>query len=518
MARPPVSPPDAGFSLVEVVVALVVFLLVSSAVVTLLIVGLRTVRENAERVTAAGLARAEVEALQARGAEAITPGLTEKTVTQDGVAYTVQTSATWIQVDQTADPCAAVIDPAKLSLLRLTVNVSSPGLPGPQSIAALVPRTTEIQSTGTGSVSVRVIDSTGLGVPSVGVTLRDTQTNTTFGQFQTDVNGCLIVSGITAGPSWSATIAKSGYVALSPPGLTSSKAVTGGVNTAFDTFTYAPAATLRLRSADDTYPIPAGIPARLTTPAPLTQIPAASGYPLASNSAYSYPLTVGNLFPGTYQTWLGTCSDNEATGQSAVVAMPGQTTPAILAGARVQIVAAPGTTVTMTRNAFTGTCTGGLPTYSLGSTGDDWALRVTVPFGDWTFATSGKEPFGNIQLPTSSGAACSIYWGTGLEAQTRDAAQTAATRANALIDDSNPAVTQALLLQAAQTVQGAQADASGTDAVALSKSLGRVTATGLVRIAGGRASADDSVSLTLDGQRFPLEPACNANSPVKGSP
>lgn len=495
-----------------------VFVLVSTAAVTLLIIGLRTVRENADRVIASSIARGEVEALQAKGAEALTPGTTSRTVTQDGRAFTVSTSATWVSVDQTSDPCQAVIDPAALRTMRVSVSVAGGGLRGPQTLIALVPRNAETVTSGTGSVSVRVFDSyAGSGVPGVNVEIRNTGTNTSLGQYQTDSNGCLIVSGVAPGTGWQATISKPGYVALSPPGLTSTKAVTAAVNSAFDTFTYAPAASLTLGVANQAYPIPSGIPARLTTPTPLTQVPGISGLPTA-NSGFAYPLTITSLFPGTYQTWLGSCSDNEATGQSAVVAVPARTTDAPLAGARVQVIAAPGSTVSMTRNPFAGTCTGGLPTYPLGSTGNDWQLPVTVPYGDWTFATSGKESFGNIQLPTASGAVCSVYWGTGTETDAKTKAQQVATKANALRDDSNPAVTDAMLLSAALSIQGLDYATPSSGQLTVLKSLGAITANATVRISSGLAAADDTVALTKDGQPFTIAPPCNSNSPIKGSP
>ncbi len=514
--------PDAGFTLVEVVVALVIFVLVSTAAVTLLIIGLRTVRENADRVIASSIARGEVEALQAAGAESLTPGTSTRTVTQDGIAYTVTRSATWVSIDQTADPCLATIDPKALRAMRVQVSVAGGSLPGPQSLIALVPRSEELLVAGTASVSARVVDSAGVGVAGVSVIITNNATGDALGQYETDVNGCLIISGVATGIQWKAAISKAGYVALAPPGTSSVTAVTSaGTNTPFENFLYAPAGILVVSSADDSYPIPSGIPSRLTlatttagaSAAGRSQVPAANGL-----NDTSYPHSVTGLFPGSYSTVLGACSDNAATGTAQ--ARPNESLPARLTAARVQVVAAPGTAVTMTRNALAspGTCTGGLPTYNLGTTGSDWSLRVAVPSGDWTFSAAGKEPFGNIQLSAGS-APCSVYWGTGTATAAKDRAQQVASRANDSRDDSNPVVTDAMLLSAAQSIQGLDYAAPSAGQLTILKALGSVTASATVRIsAAGAATVDDTVSLTRDGQPFTVASPCNANAPLKGSP
>ena len=55
---------DGGFSLVEIMVALAIFLVASAAVLGLIMLSLGTVRENSDRVSAATLARGQLDSLR----------------------------------------------------------------------------------------------------------------------------------------------------------------------------------------------------------------------------------------------------------------------------------------------------------------------------------------------------------------------------------------------------------------------------------------------------------------------
>ena len=82
---------DSGFTLMEVMVALGVFLAVTAATVTILLAALATVRENADRVLAASIARSQVEDLRLAGAEEIPIGLSQAVVS----GFTVRTDSSF---------------------------------------------------------------------------------------------------------------------------------------------------------------------------------------------------------------------------------------------------------------------------------------------------------------------------------------------------------------------------------------------------------------------------------------
>jgi type II secretion system protein I len=124
---------DEGFTLIEVMVALGVFALVSLATVSILITALRTVRENEDRVLAANIARSELEQARISGAEAVPLGLSERRISE----FTVRTSANWVGVDQQVSACDA-ISPGR-DFLRVSVEVSGRSLAAPQQIDGVIP-------------------------------------------------------------------------------------------------------------------------------------------------------------------------------------------------------------------------------------------------------------------------------------------------------------------------------------------------------------------------------------------
>lgn len=93
---------DAGFSLVEIVVALTVFAVLAVACATIAIDSLGIAGDNRERVRAANLASAEIERTRAVF-RASRSGVPETTVVSptlvDGNSYTVARTTTWVDAD-----------------------------------------------------------------------------------------------------------------------------------------------------------------------------------------------------------------------------------------------------------------------------------------------------------------------------------------------------------------------------------------------------------------------------------
>lgn len=90
---------DAGFSLVEIIVALSVFAVLAVAAATMAIDSLGVAGDNRERVRAASLASAEVERTRAlfRTSRSSVPETTVVTSTLvDGNRYRVEREATWV--------------------------------------------------------------------------------------------------------------------------------------------------------------------------------------------------------------------------------------------------------------------------------------------------------------------------------------------------------------------------------------------------------------------------------------
>ena len=124
--------PDAGFTLIEVLVALGIFIAVSAATITILLMALATVRENSDRVLAANVARSHVEQLKVLGSSNISIGLSESVDS----GFTVRTTTNWIGVDQKVSACSAS-EPGQ-DYLRVNVEVSGRTLGAAQVIDAVI--------------------------------------------------------------------------------------------------------------------------------------------------------------------------------------------------------------------------------------------------------------------------------------------------------------------------------------------------------------------------------------------
>lgn len=511
-ARPHRATADDGFTIVEVIAAMAVFLIVSTAAVAILVNGLQAIRENADRVNAAGLARSHLEDLRSRGAETLTAGRTTSTVTQGAVTYTVTTDATWVTIDQTVDSCQVTIDPDDLSFMRVHVEVMGGSLSAPQGIDGLVPRLADVRDPTRGSISVRVVDDQGVGVPGVVVTLTNSAAAGQPAIYETDVDGCLLVDGAEVSDLWQVSIARDGFVAPTLAGTTGAGSVLAGLNTPFS-FSFAPAASLRLVTPDDTYVLPRTIPItlapddRFRTPLP----------PL------DYPLTVTELFPGAYEVWPGTCSD-AGLAPTPVTAVAGEEARAELTGVPIDIVAAPGTRVRLEHRPFASPAAGScpddvLPDYLIGTVDDSWSLRALLPTGDWRFTATTSDDTAldpiALYLDDTLPAPCSVVWDTGLESRAEALAAITADAANAVADepDNEGIVTRAILRgEAERTIADAPASYNATwqvgpdpDEVTVSSRLGSVTASVLIRItAAQRAEIRGETSLTIGDPPAPF--------------
>ena len=105
----PAQGQDDGFSLVEVLVAVVVLAVMSLAVFSGLVQALGTGSKSRARTVAAAIAAQELEAYDAVAAvPAISEGTWPKTQTVDGQVYTITTTAAWqpAVVVAGADRCA----------------------------------------------------------------------------------------------------------------------------------------------------------------------------------------------------------------------------------------------------------------------------------------------------------------------------------------------------------------------------------------------------------------------------
>ena len=385
-------PGDAGFTLVEVMAAIVVFVVVSTATVAILIQALRVVRENADRVMAASIARSQVEYLRTLGTSNIPIGLTvgavpagQSTARVDpkllDAAFTIRTTSNWVGFDQTENSCTAAT-PGQ-SYLRVTVEVSSANLGRPITMDTVIFPDTSAQVSGTGSATVSVVDQVGAPVSDVVVRGTDAFHPTNNFTLTTGVDGCLFMPGLTVSGSLAVNVSRSGYVSQTPTGTDAVLQVSAG-NVSRSSFKLAPAATLQFAGADGTFPLPADIP--------VTWQFKTTG---ASDTAAILGSPVTGLWPepSGLTAFAGSCTDADpltySLTRTSYTLDAGGTSVALLASAPVRLRGLPADTpVTAIYAGTDGACS---PSpIVVGRSNDRGILRTGLPYGDWRFTAEGE--------------------------------------------------------------------------------------------------------------------------------
>ena len=394
---------DGGFSLVEIMVALAIFLVASGAVLGLIMLSLGTVRANSDRVNAATIARAEVDALRTLQTQDIPLGETTQTVDTEAGEYTITRTATWISLGSSVNPCDAGegITPDG-SYLRLNVSVTGGELDAPQDVDALIYPTDAVPSADTGTMTVSVRNSLNQPVSDVRVTVSNTS-----GQYydypSLGAAGCEFIPGLKAGPDWTVTLTSNKYITENLNAETQIVTVDALGNTPVS-FIVEQARSIVFNAKSDGYSAPDGVPFEFE---PDTRDRALD--------TFSYPATVSGLWPDDYTAWLRPClgaSDNSTNAVKKTLEpgvldpIPGVPDPMAmdLQGAKVQLVGRSERNVTVTyspeayvpSDLTTSPCVGDTgepvppPTYDLGPWDESRVKKLLLPAGVWTFESGSS--------------------------------------------------------------------------------------------------------------------------------
>jgi prepilin-type N-terminal cleavage/methylation domain-containing protein len=390
-ARGSTAPGDEGFSLVEVMVAMGIFLIVSAATLGLIMSSLQTVRGNSNRVYAAALARAEVDNLRTLGSSAIPLGASSREVPSGSGSFTVTRTATWVDIGATTNPCQVGpgVSPGR-SYLRVTVDVEGKDLGAPQTIEAIVYPNDTAPTENTGTLTVAVNDD--VGEPVAGVTVTGTNgVGQTFQQV-TGPDGCIFVPDLVVGGNWTVTIAKTGFITEQLDDTTASGVVVGELQNTPLAFDFAAAGSITFTAGSGGFPVPVSMPFEFT---PDTR-------DRAPTSFAAFPVTVTGLWPDDYTGWLRPCvgagDGSVATGALAA----GGSTTLDLGGARVQLVGPEGAQVTA---AYAGSCSA---SYPIGEWDDGLLLKSSLPAGTWTFTADGATPASQTVVLAPEVGLCSV--------------------------------------------------------------------------------------------------------------
>lgn len=369
---------DEGFTLIEVLAAVFIFVAISASTITILLLALRTIDENNERVLVANVARSQVEYLRTLGASNITPGLTYDQPPGTPPGYTVETSAQWVGVGQTVSSCAAAA-PGQ-AYLRIRVSASSPELGAPAVVDTIITPDTVGDYEGTAAIAVSVVDHQGSPVAGATVVSLDPLHPENSFTYVTGADGCLYIPGLTAGGDVDVTVTKDGYVSSTPTGNQGTSALDVG-SLAKPTFLLAPASGIDFAGDLADFPLAAGTPVV---------------WQVNETGAVVEDGLVGTAVTGQWPTtsgfsaWAGECPDADpeayASARPSYDFTPGGSTRAELDVRPVRIIGLPpGTEVTA---EHVGGCA--TPDLVVGAANDAGVVRAGLPNGDWRFSATAE--------------------------------------------------------------------------------------------------------------------------------
>jgi prepilin-type N-terminal cleavage/methylation domain-containing protein len=370
---------EGGFTLVEVMVALVLFVALSTATVTILIQAMRTVRENSQRVAAANVARTQLEYLRRLGTSGITLGLTTTAAPGISADYQVRSTAQWVGLGQQSSACSAA-QPGQ-AYIRVTVDVSSPDLAAPVTVNSIIAPPAAPSEAGTGAAAISVIDQIGAPVSDVVIRGVDTTHPTNGFTYTTGDDGCIFVPGLTPSTSLVVSISRGGspaYVSMTPTGTSQTVSISAS-SLARPTFYYAPAAGITFGGDRPEFPLLAGFPVswKLNDTG-------------ASVNRSAVGQTVSNLWPSTagFTAWAGDCPDADPTAYGGTRQpfdlVAGADVATVLDVRPVKLRGITADTAVTAKHVGGGTgCTD--TAIPLGKTDAKGILKIGLPNGTWQF-------------------------------------------------------------------------------------------------------------------------------------
>ena len=443
MLQRPAQRDDAGLTLIEVMVALLVFTIVATGIIASMGTITRMTTDDRARVTAENLAAQEVDIVRAVS-DPFTVVNKTTVYPVDGRNYTIKRSVSWVSSAGTDVACnvsTSILD------LRVNVRVTWPGMltttPAVQDDTVVAPAG-RISDTSSGSIHVYVQGVGAVPQANVGVTLAVPTGSTgkvpNTQPKATNSDGCTYANELTPG-TYTVTLKKAGTITSDQvdgynTGWTGTVQVTAGGTTSpsnplFDTpatvtTTYAayPATTSSTSSfllpsssygttpLNTTWTNTSGTWA--TTPssqgAAVTRFPYASGYGVIAGDSPATGTTCAATDP---QAWSAGTSNGKrlSAGVRATAATAAGGTSSVAVPVGVALVKAPAGyflgAVPATPQSGNPSCAITSTTYVFGPATGGFQ-SVALPYGSWRFVygTSTSNyytvPAANIQVQTNA--------------------------------------------------------------------------------------------------------------------
>ncbi|AMB57656.1 prepilin-type N-terminal cleavage/methylation domain-containing protein [Microterricola viridarii] len=205
---------DAGISLVEVIVAMMVFAIISLGLAYSLGTMMTQVRDARAREVATNLAAQEIDVARATANLTTLLDVVRPVTTVNGVPFTVQRTTRWI-TDAAAGGACGIVGGAsttgELQYKRVAVTVTWPSSGGGTRSASsetLITPKARVSGATLGTIIVSVRKEAGAGQPGIGITVSPAVTPAPG---VTDAEGCIYITKVAPGP-YTVTVNAPGYV------------------------------------------------------------------------------------------------------------------------------------------------------------------------------------------------------------------------------------------------------------------------------------------------------------------
>jgi prepilin-type N-terminal cleavage/methylation domain-containing protein len=432
---------DAGMTLIEVVVALLVFAVIASGIVAGMTTIARMTSDDRSRVVAANLAAEQTDLARAIGDPfSLTNGTTTQSFpTPDGVTrdYTIKRSISWVSAAGADVSCGSSTN---LFFMRVHVLVTWDGeLPttAPVQTDTVIAPAGRITDPTSGTIAVSVVGANGLPMAGVSVSIVPTSGGSALATQPpaTNESGCTYETKVAPG-TYAVTLTKSGYIDVTQS-LSPSKPVVVTVGTTQSvSFQYDKAATFPVVYAKN-YTGAVSLPTDLdTTFLNSTAGPYVTGSPASSVLLHpfsaGYTAVAGSLGTSAGQTTCAALDPSSwpggnikgtklADGQrgGAVAAAPGATANDLDVPMGVIIVKA--TSAGYLKAVQTGPGPGVdkepdckiKSTYSFGKVLKNGTVAVALPFGTWTLFSGSAA---GLETTPILGAALHVPTNTAADA------------------------------------------------------------------------------------------------------
>jgi hypothetical protein len=441
--------PDAGFSIVEVLVATLIFMLLSIGIAQATVTSIRLSGDQKHRVTALSLAAGEIDAVRAIGDPfKVTTDPQPPPVTIDGTTYTIALDTAWVSGSGTDIPCGGA-GTANLQVKRINVSVTWSGqLAGTNSVTSdtVLAPVGRINDPTQGTIIIAAARADGSGASGVTPTVTPVSggaTALTTAPPATDSDGCSYALRVTPGV-YSVSLSKSGYVDINQnanPSL--SVTVVAGATTSapfgYDqaasfTMTYAPGApsgTKFATNADNSFVNTYGTSYVSNYPATAKLYPWAVGYvPIAGHYIAPTQLSPGcrSVDPSEWPAGNPGGGPDLAAGDhgAAVATGPGGTAAMTVPMGLLKVKSnKAGTFKAVSATPIAGWgdpgCGTGM-TYTFANIVANTDTNIALPFGTWTISVTPSSGTATLSLTPLNNVVSGLVSGNTVMLDPRPAA------------------------------------------------------------------------------------------------